>query len=61
VLDSVSKPNIMTVVQTKASAKLGRPVSVKAVDRSAKVNNAPKMAQLLSFGRANNDIINIKE
>jgi hypothetical protein len=61
VLDSVSKPNIMTVVQTKASAKLGRPVSVKAVDRSAKVNNTPKMAQLLSFGRANNDIINIKE
>jgi DNA polymerase-3 subunit gamma/tau len=61
VMESVSKPNILTVVQTKASAKLGRPVSVKVVDRSAKVNNTPKMAQLLDFGRANKNIINIKE
>lgn len=61
VMESVSKPNIISIVQTKASAKLGRPVSVKAVDRSVKASNTPKMAQLLSFGRANNDIIKIKE
>jgi DNA polymerase-3 subunit gamma/tau len=61
VAESVSKPNILTIVGTKASAKLGRPIRVKVVDRTARPKNTAQMEQLLNFGRAHNDIVNIKE
>ena len=61
VAESVSKPNILAIVGTKASAKLGRPIRVKVVDRTARPKNTAQMEQLLNFGRAHNDIVNIKE
>ena len=61
VAEAVNKPEVLSVVATKASAKLGRKIRVKAVDRSAKPQKTAQMEQLLNFGRAHNDIINIKE
>ena len=61
ILEMVSKPAILELVTRKACAQLGRQVSVKAVDRSAKPEDHGKMDQLLSFGRAHADIVKIKE
>ena len=61
VADTVNKPDILEVVTRKASAQLGRPVSVKVVDMSAKPANNPHMEQLMNFGRAHSDIVRIKE
>ena len=60
-LEAVSKPEILEIVARKASAKLGYPVSVDAVDISAEPVENEKMRQLLSFGRAHSDVIKIKE
>ena len=60
-LEMVDKPDVMQLVERKASAMLGRHVSVKAVDISAAPVGNQKMEQLLSFGRAHPDVINIKE
>ncbi len=61
VADTVNKPDILEVVTRKASALLGRPVSVVVVDMSAKPASNPKMEQLLNFGRTHSDIVKIKE
>ena len=45
----------------KASAILGHPVAAKAVDKLAKPETSSRMQQLLDFGRAHSDIVNIKE
>ena len=60
-LEMVNKPEIIALVERKASAKLGRPVRVKAVDKNSAVNKSKQMEQLLSFGRAHGDIVKIKE
>ena len=60
-LDCVNKPEVIAAVAQKASAMLGRPVRVSAVDSSATVKNNAHMEQLLSFGRAHGDIVKIKE
>lgn len=60
VVDMISKPDIIAMVSRKASAKLGRPVTVQAVDKNAAINNSEQMEQLLEFGRSNSDIFNIK-
>ena len=60
-LDMVNKPDILEIVARKASARLGRPVRVEAVDMSAQPAQNDKMKQLLSFGRAHSDVIKIKE
>ena len=60
-LEMVNKPEIIALVERKASAKLGRPVRVKAVDKNSTVNKSKQMAQLLSFGSAHGDIVKIKE
>lgn len=60
-LDCVNKPEVIAAVAQKASAMLGRPVRVAAVDASATVKNNAHMEQLLSFGRAHGDIVKIKE
>lgn len=60
-LEIVNKPEILAVVSQKASAKLGRAVRAVAVDKSAKPENNAHMEQLLSFGRAHSDIVNIKK
>lgn len=61
VCDSVNKPEVLELVARKASAALGRPVRAVAVDLTAKPVNSQQMEQLLAFGRANADRINIKE
>ena len=61
VADTVNKPDILEVVARKASALLGRPVRVAVVDMSAKPSANPKMEQLINFGKAHSDIVNIKE
>ena len=60
-LEQVNKPAILELVSRKATAQLGRPVTAKAVDQSARPENNEKMEQLLNFGRAHSDIIKIKE
>jgi hypothetical protein len=57
----INKPEILELVSRKASAKLGRPIRVSLVDQSTGKGNSEQMEQLLRFGRAHSDIINIKE
>ena len=59
--ESICKPEILEVFSRKASAQLGRKITAVAVDLSQKQNNAPRMEQLLQFGREHQDIIRIKE
>ena len=61
VAEAVNKPDILEVVARKAAALLARPVRVQVVDMSAKPSGNAKMQQLLNFGRAHSDIVNIKE
>ena len=61
VADTVNRADILEVVTRKASALLGRPVSVRVVDMSAKPAGNPRMEQLVNFGRAHADVIKIKE
>ena len=59
--EMIDKPAILEMVARKASAQLGRPVTAKAEDKSAKPESNGKMEQLLDFGRAHPDIIKINE
>ena len=61
VAQAIDRPDILEVVSRKASAMLERPISVTVVDMTAKPASNPRMAQLMDFGRAHSDIINIKE
>ncbi len=61
ILEMINKPEILELVARKATVQLGRQVTVKAADRSAKPEKNAQMEQLLSFGREHPDIINIKE
>lgn len=61
VAEAVNRPDILEVVARKSAALLGRPVRIQVVDMSAKPTGNPKMQQLLNFGRAHSDIVNIKE
>ena len=59
--DIINKPETLALVRQKASAILGMPVRVEVTDQTkSNVNNA-QMEQLLNFGRAHSDVINIKE
>ena len=60
-LTMINKPELLSLVARKASAILGRPVAAKAVDKLAKPETSVRMQQLLDFGRAHSDIVNIKE
>jgi len=61
VAKQIDTPQVREVAQRKASAILGRPVQVVIVDRSAKPEKSKQMEQLIAFGKAHNDIINIKD
>ena len=61
IVDMVNKPEVLELFARKASAALGHPVRAVAADRTAKQNHSGQLDALLSFGRANSDIINIKE
>ena len=60
-LDMINTPDILSVFARKASAILKAPIQVKAIDGSTSNVNTQQMEQLLSFGRAHSDFINIKE
>ena len=60
-LEMVNKPEIIALVERKASAKLGRSVRARAVDRNNSGSKSKQMEQLLNFGRAHGDIVKIKE
>ncbi len=60
-LDAINKPEILEIVSRKASARLGTPIRVKAVDTAAQPTKNSKMEQLLNFGKAHSDVIKIKE
>ena len=60
-MEYINKPEILDLVSRKASAKLSIPVRAFAVDHMAGSANTEQMEQLLQFGRAHSDIINIKE
>lgn len=59
--DMVGKAETLQIVSRKASAQLGRPVKVVAVDLSARPAGNSRMESLLNFGRSHSDIINMKE
>ena len=61
VAEAVNRPDILEVVSRKASAMLGKPIRISVVDMSAKPAGNPRMEQLVNFGRAHSDIVNIKE
>ena len=61
ILGMVDKPEIFELVARKASAILGRSVSVIAEDRSAKPAANRRMEQLLDFGRTHSDIVRVKD
>ena len=60
IVDVVNKPEILEMVARKASAKLGRPIRVVAVDKTAVNVKSKQMEQLLRFGKEHSDIITIK-
>ena len=55
----VDKPDVLELVSCKASAKLGYPVKAVASDKTNA--KSEQMEQLLQFGRAHSDVINIKD
>ena len=59
--DIVGTAEVLEVFSRKASSILGRPVRAVAVDRTAQNGRSKQMDELLSFGRAHSDLINIKE
>ncbi len=59
--DMVNKPEILALVARKASAILGRPVRVEAVDKNSVVQHSAGFQQLINFGREHADIVSIKE
>ena len=60
IVDVLNKPEILEMISRKASAKLGRPIRVVAVDRTKMKTTTKKMEQLLRFGQEHSDIIHIK-
>ena len=60
-MEIINKPEILSLIGMKASAKLGYQVSVSVTDNTADGSQSEHMNQLLSFGRSHGDIINIKE
>ena len=60
IVDVLNKPEILEMISRKASAKLGRPIRVVAVDRTNINVKSRQMEQLLRFGQEHSDIIKIK-
>ena len=56
----VNKPELLQMVAQKASAKLGRPIRVTAVDISQKPRNNESMDRLLQFGKDHSNIVRMK-
>ena len=61
IIDIVNRPDVLEVVTRKASAKLGRPITVVLVDKENASANGEQLNSLLQFGREHSGVINIKE
>lgn len=61
VIEMVNKPDIISLVARKASAKLGRPLRVAITDGSGVQDSSAQLEQLLDFGRSHSDIVKISE
>ena len=59
-MSMLDKPEIRDLAARKASIILGRPVTVKVVNRQAERSKSKQMEQLMAFGREHSDIIKIK-
>ena len=57
----LNKPEVVELVSRKASALLGRPVPVKVIDAKGDQSRSQQLQQLLAFGKAHSDVINILE
>jgi len=60
-VEMVDKPEIRDLVARKATALMGRAVSVSVVDGSASPRSSAKIDQLMNFGREHSDIVTIKQ
>lgn len=60
-MEMISKPHVLEMVARKASAILGKNVTAKAEDVTAKPQTSEKMERLMDFGRAHSNIVNIKD
>ena len=58
-MNMLDKPEIRELAARKASVILGRPVTVKMVNREAEKSKSKQMEQLMAFGREHSDIIKI--
>lgn len=59
--DIVNKPDVLSLISLKASARLGRQIHVVTADQTSAVKSNGNIEQLLNFGRAHSDVIKIKE
>ena len=57
----VDKREVLELVARKAAGVLGRPIRVVAADKETAKTKNEQMEQLLKFGRAHSDIVNIKK
>jgi len=60
-MEMVNKPNVLEMVARKASAILGKNLTARAEDTTAKSQVSEKMERLMDFGRAHSNIVNIKD
>ncbi len=56
----VDKPDVLEIIARKATAILGRPIRVKVADGSARPATNSYFDNLVGFGKANGDIVKIK-
>ena len=59
-MNMLDKSEIRELAARKASIILGRPVTVKVINRQAEQSKSKQMEQLMAFGREHSDIIKIK-
>ena len=60
-MEMIGKPQVLEMVARKASAILGKNVTSKVEDMSARPQASEKMERLMDFGRAHSNIVNIKD
>ena len=60
-MDIINKPEILDLIVRKASAKLGRQVTVAVTDNDGGSEKSTQIEQLLNFGRSHSNIVKIKE
>ncbi len=61
IMEVVNKPEVLEIISRKAAAVLGHPIAVEVVDKASGQSASRQMEQLLNFGKANSNVINIIE